>query len=125
MKIIVGLFIFCVILFLYLHVTFQLRTSNDLDVYEIEANSKNRLEEICDVRQPGLFSYSNPTVLRDITLEQLTKRFSAFDVNMRTLSETEDDSLYSPVPMRSASKLFGVDSEKKYFSEKPGVSSEE
>ena len=59
MKIIVGLFIFCVILFLYLHVTFQLRTSNDLDVYEIEANSKDRLEEICDVRQPVLFSYSN------------------------------------------------------------------
>ena len=55
MKLIVGLFIFCVTLFLYLHVTFQLRTSNDLDVYEIEANSKDRLEEICDVRQPVLF----------------------------------------------------------------------
>ena len=117
MKLIVGLFIFCVTLFLYLHVTFQLRTSNDLDVYEIDANSKDRLEEICDVRQPVMFEYSNPTVLRDITLGQLTKRFSAFDVNMRTLSETDDDSLYSPVPMRSATKLFGVDSEKKYFSE--------
>ena len=75
MKLIVGLFIFCVTLFLYLHVTFQLRTSNDLDVYEIDANSKDRLEEICDVRQPVMFEYSNPTVLRDITLEQLTKDF--------------------------------------------------
>ena len=64
MKIIVGLFIFCVILFLYLHVTFQLRTSNDLDVYEIEANSKDRLEEICDVRQPVMFELFKSTVLR-------------------------------------------------------------
>jgi hypothetical protein len=117
MKIIVGLFIFCVTLFLYLHITFQLRTSNDLDIYEIDASSnKDRLEEICDVRQPVLFDYTNEVVMRDINLAQLTKRYPAFDVNMRS-SREKDDSLYSPVPMRSAAKLFGVDNDKKYFSE--------
>ena len=117
MKIIIGIFIFCIILFLYLHVTFQLRTSNDLDVYEIEANSKERMEEVCDVRQPVIFDYSNDIVLRDIKLDQLTKRYPSFDVNMRTLTETNDDSLYSPVPLRSAFKVVGKDTDKKFFSE--------
>ena len=121
MKIIVGIFIFCIILFLYLHVTFQLHTSNDLDVYEIEATSKERLEEVCDIRQPVLFDYVNETVMRDINLRQLTKRYSAFDVNMRSVDETDDDSLYSPVPLRSVAKLIGMDSNKKYFSENNSV----
>jgi len=105
------------ILFLYLHVTFQLRTSSDLDVYEIDVTSKDRLEEVCDVRQPVMFDYTNETVTRDINFSQLTNKYPAFDVNMRSTSENKDDSLYSPVPMRSANKLFDVARNKKYFSE--------
>ena len=59
MKAIIALFIFCIVLFTYLHVTFQLRTSDDLEVYEIDNISKNRLEEVCDIRQPVLIDYYN------------------------------------------------------------------
>ena len=102
---------------MYLHVTFQLRTSDDLDVYEIDANSKERMEEVCDVRQPVMFEYSNDIVKRDIKLEQLAKRFPSFDVNIRSLTEAKDDSLYSPVPLRSALQVVGKDTDKKFFSE--------
>jgi len=51
MKIIISFFIFCIVLFIYLHVHFQLRTSDDLEVYELDEASKNKLEEICDLRQ--------------------------------------------------------------------------
>ena len=51
----IGIFVFCFVLFLYLHIYYHLKTSNDLEVFEIEGSSKDSLEEICDIRQPVLF----------------------------------------------------------------------
>jgi len=51
---VISIFIFCIVLFLYLHIHFHLKRSNDLEVYEIEQPSKQRLEEVCDIRQPHL-----------------------------------------------------------------------
>ena len=36
MEILIGFFIFCLVLFIYLHVQFHLKTSNDLEMYEID-----------------------------------------------------------------------------------------
>ena len=57
LKIIISLFIFCIILFFYLHIQFHLKTSNDLEIYEVEQASKDRVEEICDLRQPVLINF--------------------------------------------------------------------
>ena len=46
MKIIFGFIIFCLVLFIYLHIQFHLKTSNDLEMYEVEQASKEKLEEI-------------------------------------------------------------------------------
>ena len=51
-KFISGIIIFCIILFLYLHIQFHLKTSDDLEIFEMESSSKERLEEI-------LLSYAN------------------------------------------------------------------
>ena len=59
MKIIFSMIIFCLVLFLYLHIFFHLKTSNDLEIYEIEQPSKDKLEEICDLRQPVRFDYKS------------------------------------------------------------------
>ena len=48
MKIIVAVLIFCLIV-LYIHIFYHLKTSNDLEVYEIEQPSKDKLEEICNL----------------------------------------------------------------------------
>jgi hypothetical protein len=57
MKILFAFFIFCIVLFIYLHVQFHLKTSEDLEMYEVEQPSKDKLEEICDLRQPVLFDF--------------------------------------------------------------------
>ena len=57
MEIIIGFFIFCIVLFIYLHIQFHLKTSEDLEMYEVDQPSKERLEEIFDVRQPVLFDF--------------------------------------------------------------------
>ncbi len=45
-EIMVSLFVFCAILFFYLHIQFHLKTSDDLEIYEIDNASKERVEEI-------------------------------------------------------------------------------
>ena len=37
-KIIIGFVIFCITLFCYLHIQFHLKTSDELEIYEIEPN---------------------------------------------------------------------------------------
>ena len=66
MKIIIGFFIFCLVLFIYLHVQFHLKTSEDLEMYEIDDPSKDKLEEICNIRQPVLFNFDNQKIFNNL-----------------------------------------------------------
>ena len=60
MKMIVGFFIFCLVLFIYLHIQFHLKTSNNYNVYEIDNSwNKNKMEEVFDIKQPVVLDYYN------------------------------------------------------------------
>ena len=63
MKYLIAIFIFCLVLFLYLHIQYHLKTSNELEVYTIEHPSKEKLEEICDLRQPVIFDFYNERLI--------------------------------------------------------------
>ena len=63
MKALFTILIFCLVLFIYLHINFHLKQSNDLEVYEIDQPSKEKLEEICDIRQPVIFDYNVENLL--------------------------------------------------------------
>ena len=69
MKYLIGILIFCLVLFFYLHIYFHLKTSNDLEVYTIERPSKEKLEEICDLRQN--VNSDNVCHLRNVKLYQI------------------------------------------------------
>ena len=59
MNYLISFFIFCLVLFLYLHIYYQLKTSNDLEVFTIQNPSKDKLEEICDIRQAVIFDFNS------------------------------------------------------------------
>ena len=59
MNMLINFIIFIIVLFLYLHITFQLKVNNDLEILEIDEPTKGQLEEICDLRQPILFNLNN------------------------------------------------------------------
>ena len=40
-------FIFMIVLFIYTHIYYNLKTSSDLEVYEVDNLSKDKLEDIC------------------------------------------------------------------------------
>jgi hypothetical protein len=132
---IVSILIFCIILFLYLHIHFHLKRSNDLEVYEIDQPSKQRLEEVCDIRQPATFEYYNEQLLTQLSYQAIHNSYRAFDINIRDVSKTPssssstDDSknpqkgtenefvLYIPVALKIAHEVLKKDTEMKYISE--------
>lgn len=125
MKEIVGFFIFCIILFLYLHIHFHIKTSNDLEIFEIDKQTKEIFEEICDFRQPVLFD--NDAGLNQIITftnkDHLTKNYSAFEIKIRDVQNIHDENcmldseLYAPLTLQIANELFHKDNKSIYFSE--------
>ena len=114
----IAVFVFCVVLFLYLHIYYHLKTSNDLEVYTIERPSKNKLEEICDLRQPVVFEFSNDRLLESCNLESLDDNYGAFDIKLRDTQQKDDNSeLYLPFLLKEALKVFQSDNQAKYVME--------
>ena len=132
---VVSIFIFCIVLFLYLHVHFHLKRSNDLEVYEIEQPSKQRLEEVCDIRQPTTFEFYNEQLLTQLSYQAIHTSYRAFDIHIRDVTKTpspsqtqdktkiqqkgteHDPVLYIPVTFKIAHEVLKKDTETKYFSE--------
>jgi|LauGreDrversion4_2_1035121.scaffolds.fasta_scaffold06333_5 hypothetical protein len=132
---IISIFIFCIVLFLYLHIHFHLKRSNDLEVYEIDQPSKQRLEEVCDIRQPTTFEYYNDQLLTQLSYQTIHTSYRAFDIHIRDVSKfptttislettktpqkgTEQEVvLYIPVTFKIAHEVLKKDTERKYISE--------
>lgn len=118
MEIIIGFFIFCLVLFIYLHIQFHLKTSEDLEMYEVEQPSKDKLEEICDLRQPVLFDFDCQKIVESTNKSYIANNYNAFEVKIRNVKETDPNSeLYIPLPLHAANKLFNEDTNATYFSE--------
>ena len=113
MKVLSGIIIFIIVLFFYLHLQYQLKTSNDLEIYTIDYPSKDRLEEICDIRQPMTFQYNiNDEVLNR---QYIVDNYSAFDVQIRDSKDTDNYSI--PLAISVANKAFYSDKAQQYYSE--------
>ena len=117
-KTIVAFFIFCLVLFIYLHVQFHLKTGEDLEMYEIDQPSKDKLEEICDIRQPVLFDFDNEKILETTNNTYISNNYSAFEIKIRNTTENDSSTeLYIPLALHAANKLFEEDKTHHYYSE--------
>jgi len=118
MEIIIGICIFCIVLFLYLHIQFHLKTSEDLEIYETEHPSKDKLEEICDLRQPALFDFDCQNIIETTKRDYISNNYHSFEIKIRNIEDTDNNSdLYVTLPIHSGIKLFNEDKSGCYFSE--------
>jgi hypothetical protein len=118
MKTLFTVLIFCIVLFIYLHINFHLRTSNDLEVYEIDQPSKEKLEEICDLRQPVIFDYNVNELIDDCNINTIESNYGAFDIKVRNTKEYDDiGELYLPLTLNTGRDIFRKDNEERYVSE--------
>ena len=56
-----------------LHILFQLKTSNELIVYEMDFPEKNKLEKVCDMKQPIMFLYEDASIEQVLTYKEYKK----------------------------------------------------
>ena len=89
----------CIVIVLYIHINFQLHTSNDLEIYEIAMPTKTKLEEVCNFKQPVLFDYYEETISK-CTLDSLHE-YNAFDVMV-----FDDTYVGIPLPLEKGRELF-------------------
>lgn len=124
MNVINVIFIFCIIMFLYIHIYFHLKTSNDLEIYEIDKPSKDKFEEICDLKQPVLMNLENEQLLEIFTRNNILDTYGVFDVKIRNIKSiitnpktNKDDELYLPLPFSSTIKVIENDTDNKFLVE--------
>ena len=80
MELVINFMIFCIVLFIYIHVYNHIKTSNYLEVYEIENLSKDKFEDIINFKQPLLLN--NSSLLDNIDANYLISNYPTFDLNL-------------------------------------------
>lgn len=121
MKIVLIMLIFVIVLFLYLHIFFHIKTSNDLEVYECETPDKDKLEEICGLRQPFIFNYED-NIHELCNIDNLKEHYSSFDFKIRNTNNEviDEEELYIPLQLSQLRDVVDKDKEGKYISERNG-----
>ena len=118
MKELFSVVIFCVVLFLYLHITHHLNVSNDLEVYTIERPSKDKLEEICGLKQPVIFDYNNDDIMTNVNFDTLEHKYGAFDLKLRDIKKFDENTeLHLPFITKEVRTVFNGDNNSKYITE--------
>lgn len=112
---ILVILIFCIVLFLYIHIYFHLKTSNDLEIYEIQHPSKDKLEEICDLKQPVIFHYNNENIKSIFTRDNIKNKYGVFDIKIRNISNDINEVLY--IPMKYNDGILALEKNKQYIIE--------
>ena len=123
MSSIINIILFVIVLVLYLHIVQQLKTSEDLEIYEMDYTTNANLQEVCDVKQPVLFEYISvsPDLYSEITTEKLDA-CGIYEVKVKDIKdyylETDSSSPdYVVLPLQSANKLLKSDTHSSYFTE--------
>ena len=110
MKIIFAFLIFCLVLFIYLHVNYHLKTSDDLEIFEVDDGSKDKLEEIFEMRQPTIFNFDNEKIVQTTNKTYIQNNYNACEIKIRNTADVNSNSeLYMPLPLHAATKLFDED----------------
>lgn len=105
---------------MYIHIHYHIKTSNDYEILEIDVNpSKDRLEDICDIKQPVLFNFDNEAIIQTTCISSISDTYKAFEMKIRNAKDTDysNQEIYIPLPLYTVSKLLDEDKQSSYFSE--------
>ena len=122
MKGFISFFIFLIILFLYIHIIHQLKTSEDLEIYEMDYGTNSQLQEVCDVKQPVLFEFQSiyPDIFENLSKEEIFSKYGTYDVKIKDNRDYNNENLpidYVVLSLQSSQNLVDSDPGSHYFSE--------
>lgn len=119
----VNILLFIILFFLYLHITDQYKISEDLEIYEMDYSDPVHLQEVCGIRQPVLFQFSNvcPSLfenLNNITLSEKggskTPPLCVKDANDYWVMDNVDG---IPLSLGNFKTLIATDSKSHYYTD--------
>ena len=89
MNFFISFLIFLIILFLYIHIIHQLKTSEDLEIYEMDYSTNSQLQEVCEVKQPVLFEFQSiyPDIYENLSKEEIFSKYGSYDVKIMKMPE--------------------------------------
>ena len=118
---IISLFIFCFVVFIYIHISAEWKKSQDLEVYESPFTTPSHLAEICDIKQPVIFTLSPEITAQYHSKMQNLQKHAASDVLVKDMREYMIPGAPAPepviLPLDSAKRLVATDSGEKYLAE--------
>ena len=119
MQLLIGVLVFCLVLFVYIHVNYHMRISDDLEVFEVDQPSKDRLEAVCDLRQPVRFEFKTTTLDNICQRVNINDSYGAFDAKIRDiqLSPGLEEEIHVPIPFASAIRVMQDDTDCRYVLE--------
>ena len=80
----VGFIIFCLVLFIYVHIQFQLKTASGTEMYELNYQTKNELEYVCDLKRPAIIHQMHcDDICRISNATVLFSQYGAFELMQR------------------------------------------
>ena len=114
--------IFLIVLFVYLHIYFHFKKNNDLELINIEQPPQDKLDEVCNLRQPLVFQYTEDNIFSSLSREHLKQQASHHNVNIRSTSDEsvqdhKDINYYVTLDMKKTLELFEKDSAQQYITE--------
>ena len=116
MYILINFLVLIIVIFIYTHIFTNIKTSNYLEIYEIFFTSKDKIEDLCNLKQPLLILENNTVFeyLTDINSDFIKEHYSSFDVNV-----FNKDNLEIPLNIlfNKSLELFDKDSSNNYISE--------
>lgn len=109
---------FIIVLFIYVHIQFQLTTSDEKDVYVLDGITNISMEEVFDLKQPivmNTFLPSEIDICKDINKYTISNH-GVKDIN---IYDNQRSNIHTHVSssITSAIKLFDADDKSQYYSE--------
>ena len=98
--------IFCVVLFVYIHIQHQYTTSNDLEVYRIAPKTKEDIEDVMDLRQPAIFTFESQQLVEELSLPNLEEKYGAYEMKYYSAGASSDASKTQQKPLSSLIEVF-------------------
>lgn len=117
----IRILIFLLIVFLYLHITSQWKTSEDMEIYEADFINNTQIQEICNAKQPVLFLMNILPTFYKKTQKVFLSKHDYVDVKVKDTMDywnpantTVEEIVF---PYHNAKSLTETDTQQRYVSE--------
>ena len=113
MYLLINLLIFVFMLFIYIHVYFHITPSNYLEIYETINVSKNKFEDLCNLKQPIIFK--NISIINWLDIAYILNNYSNFDV--KVINRETNNNMYIYMNFKNLNDLLKLDVSGNYISQ--------